>query len=73
MKPCPFAARHWFAYYGRVHSSSPVCVRCGETNPRYRPDDDDATWDPGVAAFVAAVTARRAERATTSRTRHGSG
>lgn len=31
---------HWFAYYGVVGSSSPICVRCGAPNPRYRPDDD---------------------------------
>lgn len=32
--------RHWFAYPRQVGSSSPVCVRCGEPNPNYRPDDD---------------------------------
>ena len=35
---CPI--RHWFAYWGYVGSSSPVCVRCGAPNPNYRPDDD---------------------------------
>lgn len=30
----------WFAYYGWVGSSSPVCVRCGRPNPNYRPEDD---------------------------------
>jgi hypothetical protein len=32
--------RHWFAYFGEVGSSSPVCVRCGAPNPHYRPEDD---------------------------------
>ncbi len=32
--------RHWFAYWGEVGTSSPVCRRCGEPNPNYRPDDD---------------------------------
>jgi hypothetical protein len=40
MSRCPVQARHWFAYYGYVGSSSPVCVRCGAPNPNYRPDDD---------------------------------
>jgi hypothetical protein len=32
--------RHWFAYYGSPGTSSPVCVRCGAPNPRYRSHDD---------------------------------
>jgi hypothetical protein len=37
---------HWFAYYGWVRSSSPVCVRCGAENPRYRPNDDPFRKEP---------------------------
>lgn len=33
-------ARHWYAYYGHVGSSSPCCVRCGHPNPRYNPNRD---------------------------------
>lgn len=36
-RPC---LRHWFTYYGFPGSSSPVCLRCGAPNPRYRRDDD---------------------------------
>lgn len=32
--------RHWFAYYGWVGSSSPVCRRCGAPNPNYDEDRD---------------------------------
>lgn len=45
---CP--TRHWFAFYGYVGSSSPVCVRCGAPNPGYRPDDDPITPRPHEAA-----------------------
>jgi hypothetical protein len=37
---CKTGGRHWYAYYGWVGSSSPVCVRCGEPNPNYRREDD---------------------------------
>ena len=37
-RPC--GARHRFARYGILGSSSPVCVRCGEVNARYRPEGE---------------------------------
>lgn len=39
-QPCKFGARHWFAYYGWVGSSSPICRRCGAANPDYDRDRD---------------------------------
>jgi len=39
-EPCPGHARHWFAYYGWPGTSSPVCLRCGASNPNYAPERD---------------------------------
>jgi hypothetical protein len=38
---------HWYAYYGRPGSSSPVCVRygCDAPNPRYDRDRDPYAGD----------------------------
>lgn len=45
-------SRCWFAYYGWPGSSSPVCVRCGRPNPRYRPEDDVFKGDsPAVVLY----------------------
>jgi hypothetical protein len=42
--------RCWYAYYGYPGSSSPVCVRCGHPNPRYRQEDDP--FQPSAPAVV---------------------
>jgi hypothetical protein len=37
---CTAGERHWFAYYGCVGSSSPVCRKCGAENEHYDQDRD---------------------------------
>jgi hypothetical protein len=44
--------RHFFAYYGWVGSSSPVCRRCGHPNPKYRPELDPFHEDPEIAFWA---------------------
>lgn len=45
MARCTRGARHWFAYYGWVGSSAPVCRRCGAPNPYYDRDRDPLATD----------------------------
>jgi hypothetical protein len=44
---CRNGARHWYAYYGWVGSSSPKCLHCGEPNPKYDRDRDPHACDLG--------------------------
>jgi hypothetical protein len=42
-RSCPGHARHWFSVHGQAYLRSPVCVRCGEPNPRKLSDDEMST------------------------------
>lgn len=62
---CPGHGRHWFTVYGMPTTRSPVCVRCGATNPRPLSEDE---WDEVIAVGAGSSFIRRAiaERASAS-------
>lgn len=37
---CPGGQRHWFTVRGCVGLRSPICVRCGASNPKALTTDD---------------------------------
>ena len=39
---CPGHGRHWYSFHGQPGLRCPVCVRCGNPNPRPLREPD---WD----------------------------
>lgn len=52
MSRCPGHGRHWYTVHGAVGLRSPVCVRCGDPNPRPLSEDEWAELT-GFAALEA--------------------